>query len=273
MRAWCNGKMVDPLAPALPILDHGITVGDGVFETVKIVDNTPFALTRHLRRLTHSAVGLGLVEPDLDEVRTAIKLTMADQELTFGRMRITYTAGIAPLGSPRAAGAAPSLIVAAEPANPPGPETAAVTVPWPRNERGAVAGLKTTSYAENAVAVAYAGERGASEALFPNTVGNICEGTGSNVFCVIDGAVLTPPLTAGCLAGVTRALVLEWSDAEERDISTADFAAADEVFITSTTRDVQRVSALDGRKLPAQTPLTDAVAAEFAARSKDDVDP
>ena len=123
-------------------------------------------------------------------------------------------------------------------------------MPWTRNERSAVAGLKTTSYAENVVAVEYAHQRGASEGLFANTRGELCEGTGSNVFLVVGGRILTPPLASGCLAGVTRALVIEWCGAEEATLSMSDLAAADEVFLTSSTRDVHPVSALDGRALP-----------------------
>ncbi len=84
-----------------------------------------------------------------------------------------------------------------------------MTVPWVRNERSAVAGLKTTSYAENVRALAYAKERGGSEAIFANTVGDLCEGTGSNIFCVYDGELVTPTLESGALAGVTRTLVLD----------------------------------------------------------------
>ena len=100
---------------------------------------------------------------------------------------------------------------------PPGP-TDVATVPWPRNERGALAGLKTISYGENVVALHYARERGATEAVFANLAGNLCEGTGTNVFVCIDGRVLTPPLSAGCLAGVTRDLILELTDASEDDL-------------------------------------------------------
>ena len=92
-----------------------------------------------------------------------------------------------------------------------------VTVPWPRNERGALAGLKTTSYAENVVALAEARRRGGTEAIFANLAGHLCEGTGSNVFYVVDGELRTPTLASGCLAGVTRALVLEWCGGVEVD--------------------------------------------------------
>ena len=107
------------------------------------------------------------------------------------------------------------MLVACSAAKPWPPSTVLATVPWVRNERSAVAGVKTTSYAENVVALAHAHARGASEALFLNTQGRVCEGTGSNVFAVVDGAILTPPLSSGCLAGVTRDLVIEWCGAEE----------------------------------------------------------
>ncbi|MDX6309705.1 MAG: branched-chain amino acid aminotransferase [Nocardioidaceae bacterium] len=271
MRAWCNGEVVDPRAPALSVLDHGITVGDGVFEAVKVVENLPFALTRHLRRMTRSARGLGLPEPDQELVRQAIKVTLADQDLQRGLIRITYTAGISPVGSNRAT-ESPTLVVIAKTDPPRKRRTAAVTVPWPRNERGALAGLKTTSYGENVVALAYAEQHDATEAIFANTLGSLCEGTGTNVFCVSDGVVATPPLSSGCLAGITRELVMEWYDVHERDISMAELAAADEVFLTSTTRDVQGVKRLDGRTLK-KGKVTRAVAEEWARREVVDLDP
>ena len=108
------------------------------------------------------------------------------------------------------AGAATYVVQAAAQAPPP-PTSSAVTVPWVRNERSAVAGLKTTSYAENVVALAYARERGASEALLGNTRGELCEGTGSNVFVGCDGAAGHAAADVGRLAGISRALLLEWA--------------------------------------------------------------
>ena len=271
MRAWCNGSLVDPHGPVLSVLDHGLTVGDGVFEAIKVTDNQPFALTRHLRRLTRSAKGLGLPEPDHALVRKAIDATIEGQQIRHGRIRVTYTAGISPLGSNRDTHE-PTLAVITAEAKPFDRSTKGVVVPWPRNERGATAGLKTTSYADNVIALAYAAERGASEAIFANTIGNLCEGTGTNVFCVFDGTVVTPPLSAGCLAGVTRDLVIEWYDVHERDISMAEFAEADEVFFTSTTRDVQAIHDIDGRVLDVHT-VTDAVAAVWRRREPQDIDP
>lgn len=272
MRVWCNGEIIEPVAPALTIEDHGITVGDGVFEALKVVDNAVFALSRHLRRMSRSARGLGLPEPDHDVVRQAVKATLADQDIAHGLVRITYTAGRSPLGSERGDGP-PTLIVATFPSAPRPESTGVAVVPWPRNERGALAGLKTTSYAENVLALAYARERGGTEALFANTVGSLCEGTGSNVFCVFGDAVVTPPLSAGCLAGITRELVLEWCDVEERDLTMDEFAAADEAFLTSTTRDVQLIDAVDGVRRSGGDRVTAEIAAEWRRREALDVDP
>lgn len=148
-----------------------------------------------------------------------------------------------------------------------------VVVPWPRNECSALAGAKTISYAENVVALAWAEARGADEALFLNLAGNLCEGTGSNVFVALDGRLLTPPLSAGCLAGVTRALLLETFEAEEADVPSASLGDVSEAFLTSTARGIQPISILDGRSfgdLPG--PLTESAGAAFeklaAARRK-----
>lgn len=246
-----NGALVAPSEAVVSVFDHGFTVGDGVFETLKVVFGRPFALTRHLDRLRRSATGLGVDVPvDDDKLRAMIDDTMAAAGTQAGRLRITLTGGAAPLGSGRGDGPA-TLVIAVGPHEPWEPDTTAVTVPWPRNERSAVRGLKTTSYAENVVALAQAAKLGATEAILPNLAGNLCEGTGTNVFAVMAGRLLTPPLSAGCLAGVTRALLLELLDhADEEDIPVGELARAEEVLLTSSTRDVQPLRELDGRALP-----------------------
>lgn len=149
-----------------------------------------------------------------------------------------------------------------------------ITVPWTRNERGAVTGLKTTSYAENVVALARAREQDASEALFANTVGDLCEGTGSNVFVVLDGQLHTPPVSSGCLAGITRALTVEWCGAHETRMPFDVLDRADEIFVTSSLRDVQAVHRLDGRELPgAPGPVTAKAMRVFDERAASDLDP
>jgi branched-chain amino acid aminotransferase len=259
-------------------LDHGLLVGDGVFETLRVYGGVPFAWTRHLQRLARSAAGLGLELPEVATLRERSDAVLAANELTEARLRITITGGPAPLGSERAA--VPSTVVIAASALTPWPPTAdVVTVPWPRNERGATAGLKTISYAENVRALAHAHERGAGEAIFANTRGELCEATGSNVFLVEEGTLVTPPETSGCLLGVTRALVLRLAeqlgiDAMEADRPVDALAAADEAFLSSTTREVQAIAHVDGIALPhAPGPLTQRLAEAFDALVALDVDP
>jgi branched-chain amino acid aminotransferase len=272
MTLWVDGRIVDPTQPVLRADDHGVTVGDGVFETMKVVDGRPFALTRHLDRLGASASGLGL-PVDLAAIRAGIQAVLAAEPSPRARLRVTVTGGPAPFGSDRG-DAAPTVIIATAPLTD-WPSTAdVVVVPWTRNERAATAGLKTTSYADNVVALHYAHERGAAEAIFANTRGELCEGTGSNVFVAVDGQLATPPLDSGCLSGITRDLLVEWlGDVVERALPVAALAEADEAFLASTTRDVQPIRSVDGRMLPAAPgPLTRRAAEVFAARSAE-VDP
>ncbi|MGI8757114.1 MAG: aminotransferase class IV [Acidimicrobiales bacterium] len=279
---WVDG-MVRPAGEAtVDALDHGITVGDGVFETCKVVDGTPFALTRHLARLRRSAEIIGLALPWSDshlraacaDTVTAAQRDATNAESGVGRLRITVTAGPGPLGSDRDV-VPPTLVVAAAP-GPPWPATTGVaTVAWARNERSSVAGAKTTSYAEHVVALAEAHRRGASEAILCDTRGRLSEGTGSNLFLTVDGQLCTPSLTTGCLAGITRALVLATVGVTERDdLAFADLAGADEAFLTSSTRDIHPIAHVDGVALAqAPGPLTAAASDAFAALQRTTLDP
>ena len=269
---WVDGEIVAAGVAAVSPVDHAIIVGDGVFETLKVIDGMPFALTRHLLRLKRSAGGLGLPEPDDEVVRTAVAETLA-VDPKAERLRITWSSGPGPLGSDRGGGPG-TLLVASSPGTV-WPETVRVHLcEWTRNERGALTGLKTTSYAENVRALEAAHQRGASEALLTNTKGQLCEGTGTNVFLVVDGVLVTPPLSSGCLAGITRELVLELADVVERDVDPTEFAEASEAFLTSSTREVGAISAVDDTVLPeAPGPVTAGMAAAFARLVATNPDP
>ena len=261
---WINGALVDASEARVSIFDHGLTVGDGVFDTLKAVDGRPFATRRHLERLQRSVDGLGLRLPyDQATLRAAMAEVLASYDLPLARVRVTVTGGEAPLGSERGEGDA-TVVIAVGPLKPQDPSTAVCVVPWTRNERGAMVGIKTTSYAENVRALAYAKERGCTEAIFATSTDHLSEGTGSNVFVGIDGRLLTPPLSAGCLAGVTRDLVLQVTDAVEEDIPMSAFRDAEEIFLTSTGRDLQPVHAVDDRPHRTDGPLTAAAVAAFA---------
>lgn len=275
---WVNGRLVPDGQATTSARDHGFVVGDGVFEAVKIDRGTPFALTRHLTRMARSAAGIGLTGFDVDTVRRAAhEVVEANREVLTGAydlLRITFTAGPGLLGSGRVGGP-PTLVLGVTPGHDPDPETAVITVPYRRNDVGALTGLKTTSYGENVLALAQAHAAGASEAVFANTREQLCEGTGTNVFVVRGGELLTPPLASGCLAGVTRALVLEWYGGREADLPFDALTTSDEVFLTSTARDVQAVVAVDGRPVGTGRagPVTLAAARAFAEQQRERTDP
>ena len=260
---WADGRILSPGEAAVRADDHSVVVGDGVFETTGVLDGVPFALTRHLARLARSAAGLGIQAPDDARIREAVaEVVAADRRA--GLLRITWSSGPGPLGSGRGDGTG-TLVLSTGPGNV-WPATERVHLgPWTRNEHGALTGLKTTSYAENAKALAVAHRHGCTEALFRNTAGHLCEGTGTNVFLVVDDVLVTPPLSSGCLAGVTRDLLLELVDVVERDVALDEIEVASEAFLSSATRDVSSIAAVDDHDLPtAPGPVTTAVAAAFA---------
>ncbi|MFI2364984.1 aminotransferase class IV [Promicromonospora sp. NPDC019610] len=252
---WTEGRMVAPGEAALSAVDHGITVGDGVFETCAVLNGQAFALTRHLARLERSASGMGMAPLDLRKVRDGVDAVLAASP-DAGRLRITVTDGIGPLGSGRSD--TPQTVVVAATEAVVVPTGRAARSPWTRNENSAVAGLKTTSYAENVVALADAIGKGADESVFANTAGDLCEGTGSNVFLELDGELVTPPLSVGCLAGITRELLLEWGaeaglPVREAKDGELPFSALDRVssgeatmLLTGSVRNVQPTVWLDG---------------------------
>lgn len=273
LTVWVNGRLYeDPSQATVPVTDHGLVVGDGVFEALKVTPAGAFAVRRHLDRMERSAAALGLAAPDRALVREAIDAVLADRAFQHGKVRITYTGGQGPLGSQAAYGP-PTLVVAAAATGVAAISTTVVTAPWRRNEHGALTGVKSTSYAENVRALAYATAHDCGEAIFLNTAGNVCEGTGTNVFCVFGDEIVTPPLSAGALAGITREVLLEWVPVTQRDLTLAEALAADEVFLTSSLRDVQLVERWDGHVFPSLGAVTSRVAGVFAERAAADVDP
>lgn len=253
---WADGSLRTPTEPVIPATSHGFTLGDGVFETIMMRKGQPFALRRHLVRLQYSAERMGLGPIDLGSVHEGIGAVISSKPQDVVRLRITVTSGIGPMGYVRGAGV-PSVVVMGGPAV--RPRTCrAVRVPWKRNERSPLAGVKTTSYAENVVMARFAQEKGADEAFISNTHGHLCEGTSTNIFIERKGEIVTPPLASGCLPGITRGLALEWGARAgipirvaapgELGMSVLDEVVAGAAFaaVTSSSRGVQAVSRLDG---------------------------
>ncbi|MDR1214378.1 MAG: aminotransferase class IV [Propionibacteriaceae bacterium] len=268
---WVDGDLCLAGQASIPALDHAITVGDGIFEALKIIHGEIFALDRHLRRMERSAKGAGVPYPGHDAIAAAARaVVQANRTLLTGThdvLRLTLTAGRGHIGSNRIPGVRPTLIAAVTHQTPRGLAGSAITTDWIRNERGALSGLKTTSYMENAMAADLASAAGVDEVMFANTVGHLCEGFRSNVFLVLDGQLVTPPLSDGPLAGITRQLVLEWVEVEERSVPFAALTQASEIFITSTVSDVMAITALDGHPIADGQigPFTAAAQAAFAA--------
>jgi len=279
---WVNGSLRDPDFYGISPLDHGFTVGDGIFETMEASDGVAFALTRHLARLEYSASRMGLTGVDTAHVRDGVAAVLEAGGDAMTRVRVTVSSGSGPHSSVRG-NAAPTVVVVASD-SPAIAECRAVRAPWKRNERSPIAGVKSTSYAENVVLVQYARSKGADEALIANTHGHLCEGTGTNVFVERAGEIVTPPLASGCLPGITRGLALEWGSRVgipvrvaapgELEMAVLDEVVAGKAFaaVTSSTRHVQPLTSLDGVEL-ARGPLLTRLAAEFDRRAAKDTDP
>jgi len=250
---YARGRLCPAAAPLLSASDGALRWGEGLFESVAAYRGRILALDRHLARLAAGAERLALVAPSSAAVENAAALLLDANRLGDARparLRLTVTAGTP---EDRAGGVSPWYLEASKPPPHP-PEACAVLVPWTRNERSALAGLKTLSYGDNPVALRYAAARGADEAIFANTRGELCEGAWSNLFLKLGGAWLTPPLDSGCLPGVTRALLLEiaaesGTPIEEAPVGADCLVEAEAALLTSTFRGVQPIRSLEGRTL------------------------
>jgi len=269
LRVWLDGALVDEEAARVSARDHGFLVGDGVFETLRVYVGEPFDLEEHLARLAESAAAMGLELGGHDLARAA-RDVLEVNALADARMRITVTSGGGPAGLARGGGP-PTVLVVAAPLTPWPPTSSAIVSRVRRDEHSPLAGVKTTSLAESVVALSEARAAGADEALLLNLAGDVCEATTANVFAVRDGVPVTPPLDSGCLAGITREHVLALGG-EERALAPEDLRGADEAFLTSSTREVQPLVAIDGgpvgdgRPGPVTGRLADAYSEMVAAR-------
>jgi branched-chain amino acid aminotransferase len=227
---WLNGEFLEESDARIPAQDSGLLVGQGVFETLRARNGQPFALDLHYQRLCKGAAIFSLTVPKIETLRAAlIAVTRPDAQ----RLRITLTGGNN------------CLITAA--ALPDYSQPAKIQISSHLiNDRSPLAGIKSTSYAQNLLILAEAKANGYDEALMANTKSHLCEGTTSNIFCIRDGQISTPPLTSGCLPGITRQLVIEYCQTnnipiQETDIPITDLPNFDELFLTSTLREIQPV--------------------------------
>jgi branched-chain amino acid aminotransferase len=250
MKLWLNGELTDERNARISPADHGFLLGDGVFETLRWYGGRPFALEAHLERLEAGALALGLTPPALEELGLAAHAVVEANGLTEARMRITLTSGTGPPGLARGPGP-PTAAVAALPLEPWPPTAAAVVSRWRRDETSPLAGVKKISLVEHVMALTEARAGGAGEALLLNGRGDLCEATTANLFCVRGGRVSTPALSSGCLAGITREHVLRVCaglgvEAAEAQLPEETLREVEEAFLTSSTREIQPLVAVDG---------------------------
>ena len=261
-----DGTIVPPELAHVSVYDRGFLFGDGVFEVLRTYRGAPFAVDEHIARLRRSAekvlIALPVDEPALrNEITSAVRAS--DNEESY--VRVVLTRGTGPLSLDPDTAIRPLRVVLVAPlASPPAHAYAAgiraVLVHTRRTtDETAAAGAKVSNYLASLLAVREAKIRGGDEALIVDAHGNVVEGATSNVFVVREGLVATPPEEAGILAGITRACIVQAAKdlgipCEERALPVAEIFDADEVFITSTIRELLSVAHVDDRPIGMGSP-------------------
>ena len=261
-----NGRISDDAHAVISVFDHGFLFGEGIYETLRTYNGEPFLLDRHMRRLRQSAAMLNLALPledrqlaeRFDETMRAAGLGPAGGGEAY--IRLLVTRGIGDLTYDPAATPEPSLVVIVKPhvdledaIYERGVRVALVSVI--RNHPETVNPLiKSNNLLNCALAMQEAVRRGAFEGLMRNYRGELAEFSTANLFVVTNGAVLTPPLGAGLLPGITREFLFEvGADAgvpvREEVLKDPDLFGADEVFLTSTTREIVPIVTVDDRTI------------------------
>ncbi len=247
-----NGRIVPATDKLLSPRQVGLLSGWGVFTTLRIYDGVPFALERHWQRMQRDAAMLHVpLEHDLEAVRRQIgELVRANRaENSVVRMCVVRNTG----GFWKAPGITTSadLIVFTGGLKAWGPAVRLTVAPEARHAASRFAGTKILSWALNLTLVEDAQNAGFDEVILLNERAEVTECTSANIFAVIGGQTCTPPLSSGCLPGVTRGVLLEEvGGIEERPLRLDDLYGAEEVFITSTTRELLAVAEIDGRPIP-----------------------
>jgi branched-chain amino acid aminotransferase len=259
-----DGAFVPPEQAAISIFDRGLLYGDGLFEVLRTVRGEPLWLNDHLARLAAAAVELGLPVPAA--LAAWIRAAVAEAGPGDHRVRVVVTRGPGPLGARLAALSGGRTIIVVEPLPAQPRELAVAIVDWPLPRRAGAA-RKTLAYLDHVIARELAAAAGADEAIRLDADGNVAECGTANVFAVIDGEVVTPPLT-GILPGVTRAWVLAACPtlgiaAHERRICVPELAAAGELFATSALRGIVPITRLDGAGVSVG-PITQRLSSAYA---------
>jgi branched-chain amino acid aminotransferase len=259
MKIYFNGKLVPKEEAAVSVFDHGLLYGDGVFEGIRFYAGRVFRLDDHIDRLYRSARAIALEIPMTpDEMSLAVLETIRANGLQDGYVRLVVTRGEGSLGLSIKSCPRPTVFIIASTITLYPDEMyenglRLVTCATRRIAHGALSPMvKSLNYLNNIMAKIEAERAGAGEGLMLNEQGYVAECTGDNVFVVRDGRIVTPPIAAGALAGVTRAVVFELArdlgiDIREENITRYDIYTADECFLTGTAAEIIPAVELDSR--------------------------
>ncbi|CAO3359356.1 aminotransferase class IV [Azospirillum melinis] len=248
MTIWLNGRLIQAAEARIDPADRGFTLGDGLFETIRIKDSLPRHLPRHLDRLTAGVELLRLPLPhSAAELADAMAALIGATGVADGVLRLTLSRGTGARGVLPPADARPTLLMTVAPAaHMTAPVAAIVARSTRRNEHSPLSRLKSLNYLDSILARQEAAERGADEALLLNAAGRLAESSVATLFLSIGGRLLTPPLVDGALPGIRRALILERHGAEEAPLTPEDLARADEAILTNSLG-LRPLVAVDGR--------------------------
>jgi branched-chain amino acid aminotransferase len=282
---YVNGRITGERDAVIPVLDHGFLYGEGVYEVLRTYQRKPFLYGAHMERLRKSAGMINLDVPFTDEEflarveETASAFYAAQGE--SGRsmemyIRVLLTRGVGQMTYDPASCPDPTLVIIIKPqADPPAEAyekgVKVILVPVVRNHPFSINPLiKSNNLLNNALASQFAMRQGGFEAIMRNYRSEISECSQSNLFIVKNGAVLTPPIDAGLLAGITRAFVFDVGracgvDVREATMNDADLFGADEMFLTSTTREIVPIVTVNESRIGtgAPGPVTVRLLAEF----------
>ncbi|HUI56170.1 MAG TPA: aminotransferase class IV [Bryobacteraceae bacterium] len=255
--------------PALAPGQVGLLAGWGVFSTLRVKDGVLFAWERHWARITRDAAAMHVVIPgDPEKVRRRLlELVEANQALN-ATLRLVIVRNTGGMWAGPSSGRDSDVIALTADSKDWGESVRLACVPNARHAACQFAGTKILSWAMNLTWVEAAQQRGLDEALLLNEHGQVSECTSANIFAANGGQVWTPPLSSGCLPGITREVLLgevhvPGIQIAERDLLPADLESADEVFITSTTRDLLPVHEIEGKKIGRTDRVRHALAAAF----------
>lgn len=247
-----NGKQVNRKNAQLSVFDNSLLYAEGLFETLLAVDDRLLFEPLHLERLQAGADAIGLKLPcSLDRIGRWLQVAAAKHSAHIKKIRLTVTSGESARWSGRQG--KPQVIVIAAPHTPPIDPYRLFISPLRVDQDSSFRRIKTISYVIHAVALKQATAFGYDDALMLNEKGRVAEVSSANLFWVRQNRVFTPPLSAGCLKGVTRAVVLKEAaklgiPAAERDITLEKLATADEVFLSSSLKLVLGVSEISDRR-------------------------